>query len=79
MSQKKSQATLKKQLSFKGEIIQGPNLEKFTETKPSSSKPSTIKLTPKYLYYKNKRIPILHLQKAGYDKLLKLLIKEIER
>jgi hypothetical protein len=35
-------------------------------------------LEGKYLYYKGKKIPILQFQKAGYDKLLRLLIKEIE-
>ncbi|MCX7972870.1 MAG: hypothetical protein N3B16_00010 [Candidatus Aminicenantes bacterium] len=30
-----------------------------------------------YLFYKGKRIPIGQFQKAGYDRLLKLLVKEI--
>ncbi|MCP2620142.1 hypothetical protein NLC35_02725 [Candidatus Aminicenantes bacterium AC-334-K16] len=79
MSHKKSQAALEKELSSKkGEIIPWPNLEKFLESKLSSKK-SSIKITPKYLYYKDKKIPISQFQKAGYDKLLQLLIKEIER
>ncbi|MBN1274639.1 MAG: hypothetical protein JXB26_20450 [Candidatus Aminicenantes bacterium] len=36
-----------------------------------------VRLEGKFLYYKGKKIPILHFQKAGYDKLLKLLVKEI--
>lgn len=79
MSHKKSQAALKKESSPpKGEIIPWPNLEKILKSESSSPK-SPIKLTSKYLYYKDKKIPISHFQKSGYDKLLQLLIKEIER
>lgn len=45
---------------------------------PASRKGKKVQLRGKYLYYKGKKIPILQFQKAGYDKLLQLLIKEIE-
>jgi len=33
----------------------------------------------KFLYYKDHQIPIAQFKKSGYDKLLKLIVKEIER
>ena len=60
-----------------GEIIPWPDLNPpVGET--SRQKPVRVKLGRKYLYYKGKKIPILHFQKAGYGKLLKLLVKEVE-
>jgi len=36
-------------------------------------------LEPKFIFYKEKKIPILLFQKAGYEKILKLLVKGIPR
>jgi len=57
-------------------IIRFPDLRKLEEKK---EKKKRVHLDPKFLYYKGKKIPILQFQKSGYDKLLKLLVKEIER
>ncbi len=57
------------------EIIPWPEVGDFQEKK--DKKESKVSLDRKYLYYKGRRIPILQFQKAGYDKLLKLLVKEI--
>jgi hypothetical protein len=43
------------------------------------SKKAKTRLDCKYLYHRGHKIPILHFQKSGYDKLLYLLVKEIER
>lgn len=32
-------------------------------------------LEPKFIFYKEKKIPILMFQKAGYEKILKFLVK----
>jgi len=34
-----------------------------------------VLLEPKFIFYKDKKIPILQFQKAGYEKILKLLVK----
>lgn len=39
--------------------------------------PRKAKIVGSFLYYKGKKIPISQFQKAGYDRLLKLLVKEI--
>jgi hypothetical protein len=56
------------------QIIPWPNVRKIAR-KPGEKK--SVRLEGKYLYYQGKKISILHFQKAGYDKLLKLLVKEI--
>jgi len=61
------------------EIIPWPDMEKaFKETK-EKPKQKRIRLDQKFIYYKDKKYPILQFQKSGYDKLLKLLVKEIGR
>ncbi|GEM_PF-2278777 len=60
------------------EIIPWPDIEEILKKREKKEK-KKIRLEQKYLYYKGKKIPILHFQKAGYEKLLKLLVKEIER
>jgi hypothetical protein len=62
--------------SHTAKIIPWPDIERISEKKEKRKK---TRLEGKYLYYKGKKIPILQFQKAGYDKLLKLLVKEIER
>lgn len=39
--------------------------------------PRKAKIRGTYLFYKGKKIPIAQFQKAGYDRLLRLLVKEI--
>lgn len=56
------------------EIIPWPDVRKIA-LKPRTKK--TVRLEGKYLHYQGQKIPILHFQKSGYDKLLKLLVKEI--
>jgi len=59
------------------EILPWPELGAFAQDlKPKRTR--RMHLEGKYLFYKGKKIPILQFQKAGYDKLLQLLIKEIE-
>lgn len=58
------------------EIIPWPEEAIFKEPAPKKQRDG-IRLDAKYIYYKGKQIPILQFQKAGYDKLLKLLVKEI--
>jgi len=36
-----------------------------------------LHLEPKFIFYKDKKIPILLFQKAGYEKILKFLVKGI--
>ncbi len=55
------------------EIIPFPRIAK-TPRKRSQKK---AKIIGAYLFYKGKKIPIGQFQKAGYDRLLKLLVKEI--
>ncbi len=57
------------------EIIPFPDVQEILARKPKEKK--RVQLKGKYLYHRGKKIPILHFQKAGYDKLLKLLVKEI--
>lgn len=59
-------------------IIPWPDMDRSSEKKEES--PSKwVTLDQKFLYYKGQKIPILQFQKAGYDKLLKLLVKEIRK
>lgn len=57
------------------EVIPWPEVHKIVAKKPQEKK--RVRLEGKYLHYQGKKIPILHFQKSGYDKLLKLLVKEI--
>ena len=36
-----------------------------------------LRLEPKFFHYKDKKIPISQFQKAGYEKILKFLVKGI--
>jgi hypothetical protein len=57
------------------EVIPWPEVHKIVAKKPSEKK--RVRLEGKYFHYRGKKIPILQFQKSGYDKLLKLLVKEI--
>jgi len=57
------------------EIIPWPDIQSVTEKE--KSREESVRLDQKFLYYKGRKIPILQFQKSGYDKLLKLLVKEI--
>jgi len=57
------------------EIIPFPDVQKILTRKPEAKK--RVRLEGKYLYHKGKKVPILQFQKSGYDKLLRLLVKEI--
>lgn len=61
------------------EIIPWPDMEKASKEKKEKPKQKRIRLDQKYIYYKGRKYPILQFQKTGYDKLLKLLVKEIWR
>ena len=43
-----------------------------------STKKRRLRIEGKFLYHRGRKIPILHFQKSGYDKLLFLLVKEID-
>jgi hypothetical protein len=60
----------------KATIIPWPKVGDFIKEK-EEKETKRIRLDQKFLYYKGKKIPILQFQKSGYDKLLKLLVKEI--
>ncbi len=57
------------------EIIPWPDIHKIASREPKVKK--RVRLEGKYLYHRGKKIPILQFQKSGYDRLLKLLVKEI--
>lgn len=57
------------------EIIPFPDVQKIMAK--TARKKETVRLEGKYIHYRGKKVPILHFQKSGYDKLLKLLVKEI--
>jgi hypothetical protein len=57
------------------EVIPWPDVHTWTEERPRKEK--RVRLEGKYLYHNGKKIPILQFQKSGYDKLLRLLVKEI--
>jgi hypothetical protein len=57
------------------EIIPWPDVPKISSGKKAARR--TARLEGKYLYCRGRKIPILQFQKAGYDRLLKLLVKEI--
>ncbi|MBU4329704.1 MAG: hypothetical protein KKB53_04290 [Acidobacteria bacterium] len=60
------------------EIIPFPDFT-FVENEEEKKAKPRIMADRTYLYYKGRKIPIGHLKKAGYEKLLRLLVKEIER
>ncbi|MBU4204522.1 MAG: hypothetical protein KKD59_11375 [Acidobacteria bacterium] len=60
------------------EIIPFPDFT-FVENEEEKKAKPRILADRTYLYYKGRKIPIGHLKKAGYEKLLRLLVKEIER
>jgi len=43
--------------------------------KESEMRERKFQLKPTFIHYKNKKISILHFQKAGYEKILKFLVK----
>ncbi len=55
------------------EIIPFPQIKKIKKKRTQKK----ARIVGKYLFYKDKKIPIAQFQKAGYDRLLKLLVKEI--
>jgi hypothetical protein len=57
------------------EIIPWPDVHKIATRRPKTKK--RARLEGKYLYHRGKKIPIVQFQKAGYERLLKLLVKEI--
>jgi hypothetical protein len=57
------------------EIIPFPDVQKIAARMPREKR--RVRLEGKYLYYQDKKIPILQFQKAGHERLLKLLVKEI--
>ncbi len=61
----------------KAKIIKFPEIQVQETTEPGPSKSPRVKITTHYLYYRDKKIPISRFEKAGYGKLLRLLVKEI--
>ncbi len=55
------------------EIIPFPEIKKKRKRKAQKK----ARIVGNYLFYKDKKIPITQFKKAGYDRLLKLLVKEI--
>lgn len=64
--------------SHSAKVIPWPDIGKISK-KRKKRKRKKFCLEGKYIYYDGKKIPILQFQKAGYEKLLKLLVKEIGR
>jgi hypothetical protein len=58
------------------EIIPWPKMDEYLSAE-ESERPSRVRLERNHLYYKGRAIPILHFKKAGYEKLLRLLVREI--
>ncbi|NPV82413.1 MAG: hypothetical protein HPY46_02350 [Candidatus Aminicenantes bacterium] len=67
----------KKQAEQKAKIIKFPEIHVMETAEPGSGKSPRVKITTHYLYYRDKKIPISRFEKAGYGKLLRLLVKEI--
>lgn len=80
MSYSKSSAAIKesgqKEENVSAQIIPWPDVSNFLQPSQKPQK-ARVRLDTKYLYYKGRRIPILQFQKAGYENILKLLVKEI--
>ena len=79
MSQHKSSAVMREsEEEHVAEIIPFPDLTSIENEEEKRAEPR-IRAARSYLYYKGKKIPIGHIKKAGYEKLLRLIVKEIER
>lgn len=61
----------------KARIIKFPEIRVIEKAEPTPDKSPRVKITTHYLYYRDKKIPISRFEKAGYGKLLRLLVKEI--
>ncbi len=59
-------------------IIPWPGTEEVPFPAKGPKKKRAHRIDGKYLYHRGRKIPILHFQKSGYDKLLYLLVKEID-
>lgn len=59
------------------QIIPWPGAEEVPSADKGRHKKGS-RIDAKYLYHRGRKIPILHFQKSGYDKLLYLLVKEID-
>ncbi len=66
-----------KQPQSKAKIIKFPEIRGAEMVEPAPRKSRRVKITTHYLYYGDKKIPISRFEKAGYGKLLRLLVKEI--
>ena len=64
-------------VNHEAEIIPWPDMESILEEKEKRDKQKRVRLDQKFIYYKGQKYPILQFKKTGYDKLLKLLVKEI--
>lgn len=69
---KKTEGALEPETSL-AEIIPFPRQTKLRMKRA----PRKAKIKGAYLFYKGRKIPIAQFQKSGYDRLLKLLVKEI--
>jgi len=65
-----------KESGQKAKIIKFPEIPYISE-KEAPPRSKSVKITPHYLYYRGRKIPISQFEKAGYGKLLRLLLKEI--
>jgi len=66
-----------KQAEQKAKILKFPEIQAIETAEAHSNKRPRVKITTHYLYYRDKKIPISRFEKAGYGKLLRLLVKEI--
>jgi hypothetical protein len=64
-------------VNHEAEIIPWPDMESILEKKEKQGKQKRVRLDQKFIYYKGQKFPILQFKKTGYEKLLKLLVKEI--
>jgi hypothetical protein len=72
---KKTLTEEEKQFEEKAKIIKFPEIHRIKKSaRPRNKK---VKITGHFLYYRDKKIPISQFEKAGYGKLLRLLVKEI--
>jgi len=77
MSQSNESTARKIETDHTPEIIPFPEVGDFLKKDADQPAPRT-RLSRNFLYYKGKQIPILQFKKAGYGKLLRLLVREIE-
>lgn len=73
---KKTVPEEEKQFEEKAKIIKFPDIRQISK-KAAQPRNKKIKITAHYLYYRDKKIPISQFEKAGYEKLLRLLVKAI--